>query len=116
MHTLAYVSSFLLSEKQSILLYPGGAREALHRKVRIWYREHNISLETVKTSIVLEGDSCLQGEEYRLFWPEQSEFVRMASRFGATIIPFGLVGEDDICDASATSKDMLSYYVIPLII
>ena len=40
----------------------------------------------------------------------------MASWFGATIIPFGLVGEDDICDASATSKDMLSYYVIPLII
>jgi hypothetical protein len=25
----------------------------------------------------------------------------MASRFGATIIPFGVVGEDDICDVSA---------------
>ncbi|XP_037435173.1 acyltransferase-like protein At1g54570, chloroplastic [Triticum dicoccoides] len=60
----------LLSEKQFVLLFPGGAREALHRK----------------------------GEEYKLFWPEQSEFVRMASRFGATIVPFGVVGEDDICD------------------
>ncbi|CAM0952332.1 unnamed protein product [Alopecurus aequalis] len=69
----------LLSEKQFVLLYPGGAREALHRK----------------------------GEEYKLFWPEQSEFVRMASRFGATIIPFGVVGEDDICDMLLDYNDLL---------
>ncbi|KAF7066509.1 hypothetical protein CFC21_072484 [Triticum aestivum] len=69
----------LLSEKQFVLLYPGGAREALHRK----------------------------GEEYRLFWPEQSEFVRMASRFGATIIPFGVVGEDDICDMLLDYNDLM---------
>ncbi|KAJ1392893.1 esterase/lipase/thioesterase family protein, partial [Sesbania bispinosa] len=36
------------------------------------------------------------GEEYKLFWPEQSEFVRMAARFGAKIVPFGAVGEDDV--------------------
>ncbi|KAL2505485.1 Esterase/lipase/thioesterase family protein [Abeliophyllum distichum] len=58
----------LFSTKSHVLLYPGGMREALHRK----------------------------GEEYKLFWPEQSEFVRMAARFGAKIIPFGVVGEDDI--------------------
>ncbi|PSS30306.1 Acyltransferase-like protein [Actinidia chinensis var. chinensis] len=58
----------LFASKSHVLLYPGGMREALHRK----------------------------GEEYKLFWPEQSEFVRMAARFGATIIPFGAVGEDDI--------------------
>lgn len=57
----------LFSTNSHVLLYPGGVREALHRK----------------------------GEEYKLFWPEQSEFVRMAARFGATIIPFGAVGEDD---------------------
>ncbi|XP_042969326.1 acyltransferase-like protein At3g26840, chloroplastic isoform X5 [Carya illinoinensis] len=58
----------LLSSKSHVLLYPGGMREALHRK----------------------------GEEYKLIWPEQAEFVRMAIRFGAKIIPFGTVGEDDI--------------------
>ncbi|CAK9175157.1 unnamed protein product [Ilex paraguariensis] len=58
----------LLSLKSHVLLYPGGMREALHRK----------------------------GEDYKLFWPKQSEFVRMAARFGAKIIPFGVVGEDDI--------------------
>uniref|UniRef100_A0A0E0M373 Serine aminopeptidase S33 domain-containing protein n=1 Tax=Oryza punctata TaxID=4537 RepID=A0A0E0M373_ORYPU len=69
----------LLMEKHFVLLYPGGAREALHRK----------------------------GEEYKLFWPEQSEFVRMASRFGATIIPFGVVGEDDICDMLLDYDDLM---------
>ncbi|GJN38504.1 hypothetical protein PR202_gb27552 [Eleusine coracana subsp. coracana] len=49
----------LLAEKQFVLLYPGGAREALHR------------------------------------------------RFGATIIPFGVVGEDDICDLLLDYDDLL---------
>ncbi|KAL6509142.1 hypothetical protein OROGR_022452 [Orobanche gracilis] len=58
----------LFETKSHVLLYPGGMREALHRK----------------------------GEEYKLFWPEKTEFVRMAARFGAKIVPFGTVGEDDI--------------------
>ncbi|KAL9331182.1 hypothetical protein ACSQ67_000792 [Phaseolus vulgaris] len=64
----------LFSSKSHVLLYPGGMREALHRKHR----------------------NNSQGEEYKLFWPEQSEFVRMAARFGAKIVPFGAVGEDDL--------------------
>ena len=46
------------------------------------------------------GFLYFQGEEYKLMWPEQSEFVRMAARFGAKIIPFGAVGEDDITEVS----------------
>ncbi|KAG9152580.1 hypothetical protein Leryth_022963 [Lithospermum erythrorhizon] len=60
----------LFAEKSHVLLYPGGAREALHFK----------------------------GEAYKLFWPDQPEFVRMAAKFGATIVPFGAVGEDDILE------------------
>lgn len=60
----------LFQRNQFVLLYPGGVREALHRK----------------------------GEEYKLFWPDQPEFVRMAARFGVTIIPFGCVGEDDVLE------------------
>jgi hypothetical protein len=37
----------------------------------------------------------LQNEAYQLFWPEQPEFVRMAIKFGATIIPVGGVGSAD---------------------
>ena len=46
----------------------------------------------------------LQGEEHRLFWPSQAEFVRLAAQFNATIVPFGVVGEDDllqVCSGSA---------------
>ncbi|OVA17415.1 Diacylglycerol acyltransferase [Macleaya cordata] len=67
----------LLSRKSHVLLYPGGVREALHRK----------------------------GEAYKLFWPLQSEFVRMAARFGAKIVPFGVVGEDDIFDVIVDYND-----------
>lgn len=42
----------------------------------------------------------LQGEEHRLFWPTQTEFVRLAAQFNATIVPFGVVGEDDLLEVS----------------
>ncbi|KAL3818652.1 hypothetical protein ACJIZ3_004557 [Penstemon smallii] len=58
----------LLSLNSHVLLYPGGIREAFH----------------------------LKGEDYQLIWPEEAEFVRMAAKFGAKIIPFGAVGEDDV--------------------
>lgn len=69
----------LLSTRSFALLYPGGAREALH----------------------------LKGEKYKLFWPERSEFVRMAARFGATIIPFAVVGEDDIAELLLDYDDLI---------
>ncbi|KAH9603964.1 hypothetical protein KSS87_023567 [Heliosperma pusillum] len=74
----------LLSTKSHILLYPGGAREALHRK----------------------------GEEYKLFWPERQEFVRMAAKFGATIVPFGVVGEDDIVELVLDQDDLMKIPVV----
>ncbi|CAA7041899.1 unnamed protein product [Microthlaspi erraticum] len=69
----------LLRSKAHVVLYPGGVREALHRK----------------------------GEEYKLFWPEHSEFVRIASKFGAKIIPFGTVGEDDLCKVVLDYNDQM---------
>ncbi|KAI9083983.1 hypothetical protein K1719_033979 [Acacia pycnantha] len=69
----------LFASKSHILMYPGGVREALHRK----------------------------GEEYKLFWPEQPEFVRMAARFGAKIVPFGVVGEDDFAQLVFDYEDFV---------
>ncbi|XWS42459.1 hypothetical protein CRYUN_Cryun16bG0015900 [Craigia yunnanensis] len=73
-----------LSTQSHVLLYPGGAREALHYK----------------------------GEQYKLFWPNQPEFVRMAARFGATIVPFGTVGEDDIVDLVLDYHDLMKIPVV----
>ena len=36
-----------------------------------------------------------KGEEYRLLWKEKADFVRMAARLGAVIVPFGALGGDD---------------------
>ncbi|XP_065631416.1 phytyl ester synthase 1, chloroplastic [Quercus suber] len=74
----------LLSTKSHVLLYPGGSREALHYK----------------------------GEEYKLFWPDQQEFVRMAARFGATIVPFGAVGEDDVGEMLLDYNDLIKIPVV----
>ncbi|KAM3244924.1 hypothetical protein ACQJBY_056322 [Aegilops geniculata] len=70
----------LLAAGEFVLLYPGGYREALHCK----------------------------GEEHRLFWPDQAEFVRMAAQFDATIVPFGVVGEDDLVNLLWTFDDIRS--------
>lgn len=71
----------LLKHGYSTLLYPGGTREALHRK----------------------------GEDYKLFWPENPEFVQMAARHGVTIIPFGAVGADDMLNLALDLNDLRKY-------
>lgn len=61
--------------------------------------------------------SCLlsQGETYKLFWPDQPEFVRMAAKFGATIVPFGVIGEDDMAEVSLFPlQDKLSCFILSI--
>ena len=60
----------------------------------------------------------IQGEEYKLFWPDEAEFVRMAALFGATIIPVGCVGEDDFLEVpilphSKHFKQHACYFQLP---
>ncbi|KAG6409347.1 hypothetical protein SASPL_127386 [Salvia splendens] len=73
-----------LKEKRHVLLYPGGVREALHRK----------------------------GEAYKLFWPEDPEFVRMAAKYGAKIVPFGVVGEDDVIELLLDYDDLIKIPIL----
>ena len=57
----------LLQRDECVLLFPGGVRESNHGK----------------------------GENNKLFWPEETDFVRAASKFDALIVPFGAVGAAD---------------------
>jgi hypothetical protein len=57
----------LLESKQAILHYPGGPREAYHGR----------------------------NEAYKLFWPQKVDFVRMAAKFNATIVPLSAIGAAD---------------------
>lgn len=57
----------LLSAGECILLFPGGAREVCRRR----------------------------GEEYQLFWKDDTDFLRPAAKHDAVIVPFSAVGADD---------------------
>jgi len=57
----------LLQRGEMALLYPGGVLEAIHKA----------------------------GENYDLKWQEETDFVRVAARFNAVVVPFGGVGVDD---------------------
>ena len=56
----------MMQQNEFALLFPGGAREATHSK----------------------------GEDYALFWPKDraADFVRVAAKFDALVVPFGAVG------------------------
>lgn len=41
------------------------------------------------------------GQEYQLFWKESPDFVRLAARCGAIIVPFAAVGADDAYDGES---------------
>jgi len=69
-----------LARGECVLLFPGGAREVFKRK----------------------------GEQYRLFWGEDADFVRLAARVNATIVPFSGLGGDESFSLALDSDELLS--------
>ncbi|CAM9671076.1 unnamed protein product [Ascophyllum nodosum] len=69
----------LFSRGDNVLLFPGGVKEAYHRK----------------------------GEAYKVIWPEKAEFVRLAAEFGATIVPFSAVGIADSLEMVLDGDELL---------
>lgn len=70
----------LMQTGQTALLFPGGVREVFHGK----------------------------DEAYELFWPEKVDFVRVASKFNATIVPISAVGAADSVNILADAPDILN--------
>lgn len=48
----------------------------------------------------------LKGQKYKLLWPEREEFVRMAARFGATIVPVAAIGCEDAVTMLADAEEI----------
>jgi len=69
----------LLQTNQSVLLFPGGVKECLHGK----------------------------GQEYQLFWPEKTDFVRLAAKFNATIVPLSAIGAADSANILLDPSELL---------
>lgn len=53
-----------------------------------------------------------KGEEYQLFWSEEPDFVRMAAKLNALIIPFASVGADEAFDIALDSDEVLQTPVL----
>jgi 1-acyl-sn-glycerol-3-phosphate acyltransferase len=69
--------SRLMEAGQSILVYPGGAREVAKNR----------------------------GEQYQLIWKQRTGFAAMAMQHGYDIIPFAALGADDTYDIRYDAND-----------
>jgi len=76
----------LLQRGDPVLLFPGGLSEALHRK----------------------------DEYYKLKWPEKTDFVRLAARYNATIVPFGGVGASEAANVLLDPEEAKEFGESPL--
>jgi pimeloyl-ACP methyl ester carboxylesterase/1-acyl-sn-glycerol-3-phosphate acyltransferase len=70
----------LMATGQAGLLFPGGVREVFHGK----------------------------DEAYELFWPEKVDFVRVAARFNATIVPISAIGAADSANILLDGPEVLN--------
>lgn len=52
-----------------------------------------------------------KGEDYQLFWSEEPDFVRMAAKLNALIIPFASVGGDEAFDIAYDSDEVIHHPV-----
>lgn len=68
----------LMSQGESVLVFPGGAREVCRRK----------------------------NEEYSLIWKRRLGFVRQAVKHGYDIIPFGSLGPDECYTILSDAEDL----------
>lgn len=77
----------LMRAGESIVVFPGGAREVFKRR----------------------------GEKYALLWGERAGFARLAIEFGYPIVPFAVVGADDLYDVILDADDLLASAIGPLL-
>lgn len=73
----------LLQTNQTALLFPGGAKEAL------------------------KAD-----ESYPLYWPEKTDFVRVAAKLNATVVPLSAIGMAESVNVLLRSQDLLRIPVL----
>jgi 1-acyl-sn-glycerol-3-phosphate acyltransferase len=69
----------LMRDRQTVLVFPGGAREVNKRR----------------------------GEKYRLIWKERLGFARLAIEHGYPIVPFAAVGAEEMLDVVADDTTLV---------
>ncbi|MFN8112735.1 MAG: lysophospholipid acyltransferase family protein [Solirubrobacterales bacterium] len=69
----------LMAQGQPVLVFPGGGREVARRR----------------------------GDYYPLVWRERIGFARLALEFGYPVVPFAMIGVDDMWDVVADADDAI---------
>ena len=69
----------LMRDDQAVLVFPGGGREVSRRR----------------------------GDHYPLVWRERIGFARLALEFGYPVVPFSMIGVDDMWDVVVDADDRL---------
>lgn len=69
----------LMRRGDAVLLFPGGVKETI---------------------------PATPEEKYKLMWPDKSEFVRLAAKYNATIVPFGAIGAAETLNVVATAQEL----------
>ena len=77
----------LMRERQTVLVFPGGAREVNKRR----------------------------GEKYRLIWKERIGFARLAIEHGYPIVPFAAVGAEEMVDVVLDNENPIYGQVAKLV-
>lgn len=83
-----YEAHQLLKDKEHLLLFPGGKGEVTTDR---------------------------SGQKFRLHWREHADYVAMAQRFNAIIVPFAALGANDNFTEPAKLEDLLSGPAGPLV-
>lgn len=86
-HGTPEAADALLARGESILVFPGGAREVARRK----------------------------NEKYPVIWKQRMGFARLAIKHGCTIIPFSAVGMDDAFDVVIDAEDIHRSRIAPVL-
>ena len=69
----------LMRRGDAVLLFPGGVKETV---------------------------PAVPEDKYQLMWPDKSEFVRLAAKYNATIVPFGAIGAAETLNVVATAQEL----------
>ena len=77
----------LMRRGDAVLLFPGGVKETI---------------------------PAAREDKYKLMWPDKAEFVRLAAKYNATIVPFGAVGAAESLSVVASVEELEALRQSPL--
>jgi hypothetical protein len=98
----------LLQTNQTVLLFPGKKKLSCYTKKRKSRPTKHVEHFTIcKIPGGVREVFHRKGEAYQIFWPEKTDFVRLAAKFNATIVPLSAIGAADSAEMVLDAPELL---------